>query len=127
MLFGRMLKKKADIWVYLAKTRPTIIFHSYYLDGKPDGYQIVDEVLQKATPSPAFSLATTLMKLLALATYYFVRKGLAKSYNLVLNPELHSVLKSMSNALTEEHVQPSAVYRETAMIKVRITITEISQ
>jgi hypothetical protein len=123
MLFGRMIKKKADIWVYLAKTTPTIIFHSYYLDGKPDGYQIVDEVLQKAVPSPAFSLATNPMKLLTLATYYFIEKGLARNYELALNSEQASTLESMCDVAREESVQPCALAQETAIVKVRVANT----
>lgn len=74
-----------------------LIFHSYHLDDRPDGYLIIDEVLQKTAPSPAFELATDPMRLLALTTYYFMRKNLAFNYKLILTPQLDNVLRSMGS------------------------------
>lgn len=98
MRYGRMqvAKKKADVWIYLVKATPTLVFHTYYLNGEPvDGLHVVEEVLAKASPSPAFKLAKTPTEILALATYYFMRKDLAKSYEMTLMPLHEFVLNSM--------------------------------
>jgi hypothetical protein len=126
MLFGRMHKKHADIWIYLAKTTPSIIFHSYYLDGRPDGYQIVDEALQKANPNPAFKLATTPMKLLALATHYFIKKGLADKYELRLTAEQEEVLRSMCGNGAQQQAESQRV-RRFGGISVSFILTSVSR
>ncbi|CAA9957966.1 hypothetical protein PTMSG1_01542 [Pyrenophora teres f. maculata] len=95
MKYGRVIERRADVWIYLTKTIRTLIFHSYHPDGEPDGVHIVDEILEKAIPCFAFKLAKTPMEILALATYYFMRKGLPENYNLALTPHQADLLSAM--------------------------------
>ena len=95
MKYGRVKERRADVWIYLTRTTQTLIFHSYRLDGEPDGIHIVDEILEKAKPCFAFKLAKTPKEILALATYYFIRKGLASNYDMSLTPDQASLLSTL--------------------------------
>jgi hypothetical protein len=95
LLYGEIPQKKTNIWIYLDKTMPALIWHSYFFDGHPDQVLTVEQALEEAVPCRAFQLATTPKKLDALATYYFMRKKLAKKYGLVLTWEQERPLKTM--------------------------------
>ena len=95
MKYGRVKERRADVWIYLTRTTQTLIFHSYRLDGEPDGVHIVDEILEKAKPCFAFKLAKTPLEILALATYYFIRKGLAANYDMSLTPDQANLLSAL--------------------------------
>lgn len=92
MRYGRMKAKQAHVWIYLCENTPNLIFHSYFDDGRAGNYMIIDEVLIHAIPDIAFVLATSPMELLALATYYFIRKQFTIKYDLNLTHQLESHL-----------------------------------
>ncbi|EDU40602.1 predicted protein [Pyrenophora tritici-repentis Pt-1C-BFP] len=95
MKYGKVFESKIDVWIYLTKTTRTLIFHSYHPDGEPDGVHVVDELLDKAKPCFAFKLAKTPMEILALAIYYFMKKGLTENYDLALTPHQADLLTAM--------------------------------
>jgi hypothetical protein len=100
ILFGtlkckRPIDQKRLVWIYLCTKSPSLVFHSYHPDGLPHRVIINDDVISKTAPHEAFKLATDPMRLLVLATYYFIREGVEVSYDITMSKAHEAVLHSI--------------------------------
>ena len=94
LLFGKTSGKNSSVWIFLLENTPALIWR-FCIDDELDEVLDIEEVLGKVAPCLSFQLATTPVKLDALATYYFKRKKPATKYDLSLTGEQKRVLWAM--------------------------------
>jgi hypothetical protein len=127
ILFGTLKRKaiqggKPLVWIYLCRKSPSLVFHSYYPNGKPDGILINDEVIPKAVPHDAFQFATDPMRLLVLSLFYFLKEGVETSYEITMTRPYEVVLLSICEDLrrAREGLPPHA--ERSMMVKLRVRV-----
>ncbi|KAH7074488.1 hypothetical protein BKA63DRAFT_443553 [Paraphoma chrysanthemicola] len=132
ILFGMVKRKRPDgerplVWIYICRKAPSVVYFSYYSDGRPDGVLINDEVLSDAIPHEAFQFATNPFKLLVLATYYFLREGVRVSYDITMSKAYEEVLLSICQDIVQSQNDVSPVDEGSNMAKPGVYVTQTEQ
>jgi hypothetical protein len=110
------------VWIYLCRKSPSLVFHGYYPDGLPHGVMFNDEVISKTAPHEAFKLAIDPMRLLVLATYYFIREDVEVSYDITMSKAYEAVLRSICEDSHSYKHGLSSVARLSLIVKLPVCI-----
>jgi hypothetical protein len=125
ILFGTLkckgrIDQKPLVWIYLCRKSPSLVFHGYYPDGLPYGVMFSDEVISKTAPHEAFKLATDPMRLLVLATYYFIREDVEVSYDITMSKAYEAVIRSICEDSRSYKHGLSSVARLSLIVKLPV-------
>ncbi|KAH7087470.1 hypothetical protein FB567DRAFT_469727 [Paraphoma chrysanthemicola] len=134
ILFGKVKRKRPDgerslVWIYICKKAPSVVYLTYYADGRQEGVMLNDEVFLDANPHEAFRFATDPFKLLVLATYYFLKDGIKVPYDMTMSKAYEKVLLSICEDIFQSQNDVSLDDEGSNMAKpgVHATPTEPSE
>ncbi|EAT77273.2 hypothetical protein SNOG_15340 [Parastagonospora nodorum SN15] len=107
---------KPRLWIYLYRISLTLLFHSYFVDGEPGGVFMVDDALRSTDPHDAFKFATDSMRVVVLATYYFMLLDESTTHVLAMTKSQEGVLLDICKDIRKSKKPQSLVVKLSVRI-----------